>query len=145
WQDLSNDFSFYTFPDARNPQQFLKLGAALQLLKGTFDTAISSTVLTAHKVKTQNAFVHGEYRNKTRNQKWDIEAYGKLYLNGLNSGDYNAYISLRGLIARHVGYLQLGFQNTNRTPSFVFDQASSFYLDTSRRTFSKENTTNLFA
>jgi len=145
WQDVSNDFSFYTFPDARNPQQFLKLGAALQLLKGTFDTALSSVVTTAHQVKTQNVFVHGEYRNKTRNQKWDIEAYGKLYLNGLNAGDYNAYIHLRGLIARKIGYLELGFQNSNRTPSFVFDQASSFYLDTSRRTFSKENTTNLFA
>jgi hypothetical protein len=145
WQDVSNDFSIYTFPDAKNPQQFLKLGAALQLLKGTFDTATSSVVTTAHRINTQNVFVHGEYRNKTRNQKWDIEALGKLYLNGLNSGDYNAYISLRGLIAKQVGYLQLGFQNTNRTPGFVFDQASSFYLDTTRRTFSKENTTNLFA
>ncbi|HVU55356.1 MAG TPA: putative porin [Puia sp.] len=145
WSDVSNDFSFYTFPDSKNPQQFLKLGAALQLLKGTFDTSTTSVVTTAHKVNGQNAFVHGEYRNKTRNQKWDIEAFGKLYLNGLNAGDYNAYIHLRGLIARRVGYLELGFQNTNRTPSFIFDQGSSFYLDTSRRSFSKENTTNLFA
>ncbi|HEY4206165.1 MAG TPA: putative porin, partial [Puia sp.] len=145
WQDVSNDFSIYTFPDSKNPQQFLKLGASLQLLKGTFDTATNSVVHTAHRINDQNAFVHGEYRNKTRNQKWDIEAFGKLYLNGLNSGDYNAYVSLRRLLARRIGYLQLGFQNSNRTPSFVFNQASSFYVDTTRRSFSKENTINLFA
>ncbi len=145
WTDLTNDFSIYTFPDSKNPQQFLKIGASLQLLKGTFDTALTSNILTAHRLNNQNVFVHGEYRNKTRNQKWDVEAFGKLYLNGLNTGDYNAYISLKRLLGRHIGYLQVGFQNVNRTPSFVFDGASSFYLDTSRRSFSKENTTNLFA
>jgi len=145
WSDLTNDFSIYTFPDSKNPQQFLKLGASLQLLKGTFDTALHTNLVTAHRLNNQNVFAHAEYRNKTRNLKWDIEAFGKLYLNGLNAGDYNAYVSLRRLLGRRIGYLQVGFQNVNRTPSFVFDQASSFYLDTSKRSFAKENTTNLFA
>jgi hypothetical protein len=145
WKDLTNDFSIYTFPDSKNPQQFLKLGASLQILKGTFDTANSSVISTAHRLNNQNVFVHAEYRNKTRNQKWDVEAFGKLYLNGLNSGDYNASISLKRLLGQRIGYLQVGFQNANRTPSFVFDQASSFYSDTLKQTFSKENTTNLFA
>ena len=145
WSDFVNDFSFYTFPDAKNPQQFLKLGASLQLLHGSFDTALTSDIVTAHRLNNQNVFVHGEYRNKTKNQKWDIEGFGKLYLNGLNSGDYNAYISLRRLLGRRIGYLELGFQNANRTPSFVFDAASAFYLDTLKQSFKKENTTNLFA
>lgn len=145
WKDLTNDFSIYQFPDSKNPQQFIKVGASLQLLKGTFDTALSGPIATAYRLKEQNVFVHGEYRNKTKNQKWDVEAFGKLYLNGLNTGDYNAYISLRRLLGRRIGYLQVGFQNVNRTPSFVFDAASSFYLDTLKRSFSKENTTNLFA
>jgi len=145
WTNLSNDFSIYTFPDSKNPQQFLKLGASLELLKGSFDTSLGTTILTPHRLNNQNVFAHGEYRNKTRNQKWDVEAYGKLYLNGLNTGDYNAYISLKRLLGRRIGYLQVGFQNVNRTPSFVFDGASSFYLDTAKRSFSKENTTNLFA
>ncbi len=73
-------------------------------------------------------------------------SFGKLYLNGLNTGDYNAYISLRRLLGSRIGYLQVGFQNTNRTPSFVFDGASTFLLDTTaKKSFSKENTTNLFA
>jgi len=147
WRNLSNDFSFYTFPDARNPQQFLKLGATLELLTGNFDTTSSSVLHTAHKLNSQNVFAHGEYRNRTRNQKWDIEAAGRLYLNGLNSGDYNASISLKRLISRQVGYFQAGFENVNRTPGFVFDGASSFNLDTAswHKSFSKENTTHLFA
>ena len=155
WHQLINDFSFYTFPDSKNPQQFFKAGASFELLQGTFDTTrlqFDSTtmqsggqVLTKGQVKGNNLFLHGEYRNKTRNQKWDIEAFGKFYLNGQNAGDYNAYISLRRLISRELGYFQAGFQNVNRTPSFVFDRASSFYSDTTKQTFLKENTTNIFA
>jgi hypothetical protein len=149
WRNFSNDFSIYQFPDSKNPQQFIKLGATLELLSGNFDTSQLATgiLYTAHKLNAQNVFAHGEYRNKTRNQKWDIEANGRLYLNGLNAGDYNAYISLKRLITREVGYFQAGFENANRTPGFVFDGASSFNLDTASRhkSFSKENTTHLFA
>jgi hypothetical protein len=149
WHNLSNDLSVYTFPDAHNPQQFLKLGATLELLKGKFDTSLlySSKLIAAHQVSQQNVFAHAEYRNKTRNQKWDIEAYGRLYLNGLDAGDYNGYISLRRLISRDLGYLQAGFENSNRTPGFTFDKASSFNIDTvaKHNSFLKENTTHVFA
>jgi len=149
WHNLSNDFSVYTFPDAHNPHQFLKLGAALELLKGKFDTSLllSSKLITSHQVSNQNVFAHAEYRNKTRNQKWDIEAYGRLYLNGLDAGDYNGYISLRRLISRDLGYFEAGFENSNRTPGFTFDRASSFNIDTTakKQNFLKENTTHLFA
>jgi len=145
WKELVNDFSIYTFPDAKNAQQFLKLGASFQTLQGTFDSGYA-TVSSASK-DYYNFFVHGEYRNRTRNQKWDIEALGNFYVTGFNAGDYSAYISLRRLISRQIGYLQLGFQNTNRTPSYVFNPQSSFYLDTvaSPIDFKKENTTILFA
>jgi hypothetical protein len=149
WHVLSSDMSLYQFPDAKNPQQFFKLGATLEVLSGRFDTSalVTGNLLTAHKVHDQNVFGHAEYRNKTRNQKWDIEAYGRLYLNGLDVGDYNAYIALRRLISRNLGYFEAGFENTNRTPGFIFDRASSFNLDTAaqRRNFLKENTTHLFA
>ncbi|HEV2481378.1 MAG TPA: putative porin [Puia sp.] len=149
WHNLSNDLSVYTFPDAHNPHDFLKLGATLELLKGKFDTSqlYSSKLITSHRVSDQNVFAHAEYRNKTRNQKWDIEAYGRLYLSGLDAGDYNGYISLRRLISRNLGYFQAGFENSNRTPGFVFDRASSFNIDTTakKQSFLKENTTHLFA
>ncbi len=153
WHVISNDFSLYQFPDSKNPQQFIKLGATLELLSGKFDTSALGTqsgllqVSTGHKISTQNVFAHGEYRNKTRNQKWDIEAYGRLYLNGLDAGDYNGYISLKRLISRQLGFFQAGFENSNRTPGYVFDPASSFNIDTTtqHKSFQKENTTHLFA
>lgn len=149
WHVLSNDLSLYQFPDSKNPQQFVKLGATLELLSGRFDTSLltSSALVTAHKVNMQNVFAHGEYRNKTRNQKWDIEAYGRLYLNGLDVGDYDGHISLRRLISRSVGYFVAGFENSNRTPGYTFTPASSLNLDTTmrHRNFLKQNTTHLFA
>jgi hypothetical protein len=139
WKELINDFSIYSFPDARNSQQFIKVGATLQNLSGNFDSG--------HVKETySNIFIHGEYRNKTRNRKWDIEGYGKFYLRGLNAGDYSAYVSLQRFISRKIGYLQVGFQNVNRTPSFNFDPTSSFYLPyVIPQSFNKENTTNIFA
>jgi hypothetical protein len=145
WKELINDFSFYTFPDAKNAQQFFKAGASFQSLQGTFDSGyLNRSVATQTKI--YNFFLHGEYRNRTRNQKWDIEALGNFYVSGYNAGDYNAYISLRRLISKQIGYLQVGFQNANRTPSFVFDPTSRFYHDTvaAALNLKKENTTVLF-
>ena len=137
WRDFTNDFSIYQFPDAKNSQQFFKAGAAFQMLTGTFDTGAVTN-------KYHNFFIHGEYRNKTRNRKWDVEAYGNFYVNGMNAGDYNAHVSLKRLISKNIGYLELGFANVNRTPSFVFDSTSSFYLDTTYQNFNKENITEIF-
>jgi len=142
WKEFLNDFSIYTFPDKKNSQQFLKLGASIQTLSGTFDT---SEATSSWAKNYYNFFGHAEYRNRSRNQKWDIEAFGNLYFAGLNSGDYDAYISLRRLVSKKLGYFQLGFQNTNRSPSYVFDPISSFWKESTPRSFDKENTTVLFA
>jgi Putative porin len=148
WHIIANDFSIYQFPDARNPQQFIKLGATLELLKGTFDTASlydGSLIFQKGSASDYNVYGHAEYRNQTRNKKWDIEAYGRFYFEGVDVGNYNASISLRRLISQQIGYFQGGFENVNRTPSFVFNRASSFFYDTVRNTLSKENTTHIFA
>src|SRR5690606_27586131 len=136
WRELTNDFSFYTFPDAKNPAQFIKLGAALQNLSGFFD---SGTVNN----KYYNIILHGEYRNKTRNKKWDLEANGNFYVTGENFGDYNAYLSLKRLVSERLGSLQIGVENVNRSPSAVFQPYSSFYLH-NQRDFNKENIFHFF-
>jgi hypothetical protein len=144
WRELVNDFSVYQFPDAKNPQQFVKAGITLQNLSGDFSRVTDTGNIPAPvKVNYYNLFIHGEYRNKTRNQKWDIEANGNFYVNGLNAGNYNAYISLRRLLSKKIGYLQAGFHNTNRTPSFNFDPMSSFYLDNAK-SLNNENITRIF-
>ena len=135
WKEINNDFSIYQFPDAKNLQQFIKLGAELQLLTGTLKAGTESFV---------NVIGHAEYRNRTKSQKWDINALGRLHLAGLNMGDYHAYVSLQRLLSPELGSLQIGFENINRSPSFVYDQRSAFYLD-EPKSFSKENTAHFFA
>jgi len=136
WKIISNDFSIYQFPDAKNLQQFIKLGVQLQSITGQFNSGQKSFV---------NTIGHAEYRNKTRNLLWDIEANGKLFFTGLNKGDYQAHISLERLLGKKIGYIQLGFENTSRTPSFIFDSRSSFYFLKTVKDFKKENNTHLFA
>lgn len=135
WREISNDFSIYTFPDSKNLQQFVKLGTQLQLLKGQFSNFSASLY---------NIIGHGEYRNRTKNQKWDMVASGQLYFTGYNAGDYHAYVSLTRLLGAKLGSLQVGFENVNRSPSFLYDQRSSFYLDNSSKSFGKENTVHFF-
>ena len=136
WKEMINDFSIYTYPDAKNLHQFFKVGAALQNLS-LQNIKVSS--------KLTNLFGHAEYRNRSRNQKWDIQANGKLYFTGFNSGDYQLNAALQRFVGKRLGYAQLGFENVNRTPSFIYDPRSDFYLMKTNSDFKKENTTRLYA
>lgn len=138
WKELLNDVSIYQFPDAKNSLQFFKVGASFQTLQGNFDTGLVTKSFT-------NIWLHGEYRNKTRNKKWDIFAKGAFYLSGFNSGDYNAQVNLKRLVSDKFGYVTLAFENVNRTPSYIFEGASSFYLSSTVQTFNKENHTKFYA
>lgn len=135
YREIINDFSIYQYPDAKNLHQYIRLGLMYQHIAGHFNKGSSSMF---------NVMGHAEYRNKTRNQKWDMMLNGILYFTGLNAGDYKAYISIERFAGMKLGYLKLGFENVNRTPSFIYDTRSSFYLDVSK-SFKKENITHLFA
>jgi len=129
WAIISNDFSLYQFPDTKNPSQFLMAGITLQNMKASN---------AAGDEKFYNLFLHGEYRNRTRNKKWDILLKGELYANGLNSGDYLVQANLERYLGKKWGTLKLFFYNVNRTPSFVFDNRSAFHLGVDNN-FKKEN------
>lgn len=136
WREIKNDFSIIQFPDANNLQQFFKLGATLQLLqlsnsKGTHNFS--------------NVFGHAEYRNRTRNGKWDMAVYGDIYFAGLNAGDYRASATLQRFVGKRKGYILLGADNVNRRPSFVFDSRSEFYLPSQANDIRKENMLHLHA
>lgn len=139
WSNITNEFAAITFPDKNNQSQFFKAGLGVQLLKGTFTDTLNTRTQNYH-----NIYLLGEYRNRTRNQKWDVEASGKLYLNGYNSGDYHVFVSLQRELSKRLGTLALGFQNTNRKPSFIFDPATSFPVS-NKQNFTKENITKLYA
>jgi len=136
WSSFQNEFSLITFPDKNNQSQYFKASIALQNLKGSFDTINS--------INLYNVYASGEYRNRTRNQVWDIEATGKFYINGFNAGDYSAFINMKRLLSKKYGYFNVGFQNTNRSPSFILNPLSTFPIS-NRINYAKENIIRLFS
>ena len=117
WTVISNDFSLLQFPDTKNPGQFLLVGAKMENIKGELKNGTKNFY---------NLVLHGEYRNKTRNKLWDVLIKGEFYLNGLNSGDYSAYATIARHLNSTLGDVRLFFKNVNRSPSFIFDNSSSF-------------------
>ncbi len=117
WKIISNDFSLLQFPETKNLAQFLLVGARMENIKGQLKGGSSNFY---------NLVLHGEYRNKTRNKRWDVLAKGEYYLNGFNSGDYNAYFTIGRYLNKRLGAIRLFFDNVNRTPSFIYNNSSSF-------------------
>jgi hypothetical protein len=136
WKSMSNDFSIYQFPDAKNLQQYIKLSLQTQFITG--QTKVG-------KLDFINTAGFAAYRNKSKNQRWDIDANGKLYFTGFNKGDFDVHASLKGIWGKRKGSLELGFGNVNRNPAFQFDNRSSFYLMSAATNLKKENITGLFA
>ncbi len=129
WQTLTNDFSLIQFPDTKNAAQFFLAGASLQTIKATLKTG---------NYNFYNVLLHGEYRNRTRNKLWDVLLKGEFYLNGLNAGDYSAQASIGRYLNKKLGNVELYFNNVNRTPSFIFDNRSSFNIGNTN-SYKKEN------
>jgi len=136
WSDITNEFSLISFPDKKNASQFAKVSGAFENIQGTFADTVTH--------KYYNIYLSGEYRNRSRNNKWDIEAFGHLYLNGLNAGDYAAGISLKGQVSKKKDFIQIGVQNVNRTPSFIYNPVTSFPI-IDKQNFNKENISKVFA
>ncbi|MFT3908465.1 MAG: hypothetical protein QM737_03500 [Ferruginibacter sp.] len=135
WKIISNDLSLLQFPDTKNQAQFLLAGVTVQSIKG---------ILYTGKITDYNMMLHGEYRNRTRNKKWDVLLKGEFYLHGFNSGDYSATAMLSRSLNKKLGDVNLFFNNVNRTPSFIFDNRSSFNLG-NNNSFNKENITSFGA
>lgn len=135
WKIIQNDFSLIQFPDTKNTAQFFLAG-------------ITHQQITRHiregKENYYNIFLHGEYRNRTRNKLWDVLLKGEFYLNGLNSGDYLASGSISRYLNKKLGDVSLFFTNVNRTPSFIFDRRSYFNIENTFD-FKKENITSFGA
>ena len=133
WKIISNDFSILQFPDTKNAGQYLLEGIRLENIKGTFSSG-SKTFF--------NIILHGEYRNKTKNKLWDILARGEFYTAGNNSGDYSLYAYLTRYLNKRWGNVGVTFQNVNRSPSYVFNDNSSFNFG-NRISQTKENITTI--
>ena len=135
WRSVTNDFSLLQFPDTKNSGQFFLAGASLQNLRATLKNT---------HYNFYNVMLHGEYRNRTRNKLWDVLLKGEYYLNGLNGGDYNVQGNVSRYLNKKLGDVNLYFNNVNRTPSFIFDNRSSFNLGNVNN-YKKENITSFGA
>ena len=109
WKRFTNEFSLVSFPEKTNPNQFLQVGLGYQQLN------FKDTLLTW---SNHDVYGLGVYKNKTKNLRWDIQASGKLFLNGYHVGDYEALLSLTSVFNKKGDQVALWLQNSNRTPSF---------------------------
>lgn len=111
WRIMSNDLSVMQFPVRGNTAHFIKLGGTLETIAGQFQAMNESFM---------NFRVHGEYRNKTRNQRWDLQAKGEFYLLGENAGDYMVMGRLSRFLNETLGNVSLMAMNVNKEPSYVY-------------------------
>lgn len=146
WKFVSNDFAIKQFPETKNPAQFIEAGLRLENFTGIFTSspdALNPSPVPLNK-NFYNIVLHGEYRNKTRNKKWDALLKGEFYVTGLNAGDYSAYATLTRFLNSKLGNVQVIFQNVNRSPSYIFEGNSSFNFNNNLNT-KKENITVISA
>jgi Putative porin len=150
WKFVSNDFSIKQFPETKNPLQFIEAGIRLENFSGSFSASprplYQVQVFPAPPLTKNfyNVVLHGEYRNKTRNKKWDALLKGEFYATGENAADYSAYATLTRQLNAKLGDVQVTFENVNRSPSYIFNGNSAFNLDSSSLT-KKENITVISA
>lgn len=148
WQFMSNDFSIKQFPETKNQNQFLELGLRLENYSGAFQRPfIPSNILIVFPNPPKareyfNAVLRGEYRNKTRNRKWDAVLRGEFYTAGFYTGEYKASAALQRHLNEKWGSVTVTFDNVGRSPSFVFQSNSAFNLDSTSLT-KRENITML--
>lgn len=148
WEYISNDFSIRQFPETKNQNQFIEAGVRIETYSGSFQRPFipdNTIVIFPEPPVTRdffNAVLHGEYRNKTRNKKWDAVLRGEFYTAGFYTGEYAASASLQRYLNEQWGSIALTFDNVSRSPSFLFQAGSAFNPDSSSLT-KKENITVL--
>lgn len=136
WEILENRADVISYPQKNNPNQFLKLSAGLELIAGGYYPYLK---------KYNNVYVAAEYRNRTRNKKWDLAANGKFYSAGNYAGDYEAGLTLERVLNRQTGSLLIGFNNVNRAASAIFSPQVTAFPVFPDKNFKKQNLTKVFA
>jgi hypothetical protein len=131
WQFHQHDFSLLYFPDPKNQSHSIQAGIVYQNIEGRFGS---------QRVELVNAGISGEYRNMTRNKKWDFQLSGMFFAGGDYTGDYQAALKMTRFMGKRNNLLSIQLQNVNRTPSFIHNDLSSFKLFNRGNTnFVKEN------
>jgi Putative porin len=136
WEKVTNDVAVISYPQKNNLNQFLKADAGYEWIQGGY---------YPYKSRYSNVYLAGEYRNRTRNQKWDFVASGRIYTAGDYAGDYEIYGSLERNLNNKTGNLLIGFQNVNRSPSSIYHKGVTSFPVIPDAEFNKENISRAFA
>ena len=134
WNLVTNDFSLISYPQKNNANQFLQVGSGY--------TNLSTTLSNLQSWSDYDLYAFGTYKNKTRNQLWDLLTSGKLFLNGYHAGDYDAQFFLSRVLNAKGTYLKIAFQNSNRTPSTNYLGLTQFPIN-ALKGIKKENTIDM--
>jgi len=134
WNLVTNDFSLISYPQKNNANQFLQVGSGYAHL--------ATTLSNLQTWSDYDLYGFGTYKNKTKNQLWDLLASGKLYLNGYHAGDYDAQFYLSRILNSKGTYLKIAFQNSNRTPSANYLGLTQFPMN-ALQGIQKENTVDM--
>ena len=132
WSIFTDEFSFISYPEKNNSNQYLQIGGGFTQMDASFPGQRSWS--------NYDMYGMAMYKNKTRNQLWDLWASGKLYLNGYHAGDYNAQASLSRLLSKKGTYILLSFQNVNSTPAANYLGITQFPI-AALNNINKENAT----
>ncbi|MFN9710154.1 MAG: putative porin [Bacteroidota bacterium] len=137
WKINEHNFSLLYFPQLNNVHHSIKAGISHEKLEGDF---------VVNNITIENISISGDYRNRTRNGKWDFQVKGLLYVQGTYSGDYQAEYSLTRYVGKRKNLLNISLINVNRTPSFIHNDLSNFkFFNRGNTNFIKENTSLLSA
>ena len=125
WRVFNNELNLYLFPYKHNTRQYLKAGFGWENI---FDLAN----LPNSNYTNDNAYIQGEYINRTRNQVWDIEARAKLYILGAFSGNLSIYGQIYKTIRGGKNFIKLSGFLINRSPDFFLNGNTNFWQNSNQ-------------
>lgn len=120
WNTSTHELSIIQYPNPENLSRFFMAGANYQQLSGK---------LSEGAISLSNFSLKAEFRNLTKNKKWEMLLKSQYFLKGYNEGDYDISAYLFRSFPVYKSNLSLFFNHANKTPSFIFDQRSSFLSD----------------
>jgi len=116
WTSIKNTFNISRFFLGQQ-EKFLTAGIAHEYFQ--LDTGLTRFTFSG-------LLISGAGQFKSQNKKWDIRVHALLYAAGYFAGNYELKGSLKKNNLKSGTFIQLGFEQVNRTPSFVFDRRSTF-------------------
>ena len=117
WNSTTHDLSVLQYPNPENLSRFFMAGLTYQTMGGQVSTG---TLLL------DNLSLKAEFRNLSKNKKWEMLFASHYFLKGYNNGDYDVSANLFRTFPSYKSSVNLFFNHAVKTPAFLFDERSVF-------------------